>query len=167
MGDIDAAEYHFRRAVRLRPDLGENHNNLGTLLCTRAQKLAQLGDQAGSKREMGAAIERFTEACRLAPHVWPIKRSLADALAAASRCDEAADVYEELVTQQPNNAALLNNYGVTLYKQGKKGQAITQFRKALEIDPNLKDAKESLAIALGEKPDPAADTPKPPAARER
>ena len=34
-----------------------------------------------------------------------------------------------------------------------------QFRRALEIAPNLKDAKESLAVALGEKPDPSAAQP--------
>ena len=74
---------------------------------------------------MGAAIERFTEACHPAPPVWPIKQSLADALAAASRCDEAADVYEELVMQQRTAATVLNNYSVELYKQVKKEQAIT------------------------------------------
>ena len=48
------------------------------------------------------------------------------------------------------------------YRQGKKEEAIVQFRRALEIAPNLKDAKESLAVALGEKPDPAASGPPAP-----
>ena len=54
----------------------------------------------------------------------------------------------------PSIAALLNNYGVTLFKQEKKEQAIAAFRRALAINPNLKDARESLAVATGEKPMP-------------
>ena len=161
-GAIDAADYHFRRAVQLRPDLGENHNNLASTLSARAQALAQQGEQAAAERESDAAIKEFAEACRLTPHVPAIRVNLANALAAAGRFGEAADVYEELVAREPNNAMLLHNYGVSLYRQGKKEQAIAHFRQALEIDPDLEDAKASLAVALGEKPDPGANPTQPP-----
>jgi Tfp pilus assembly protein PilF len=163
-GDVDGAHFHFQNSTRLRPDLGETHNNLGTTLSARAQMLAQRGDQAAAKREMDAAIEQFAEACRVTPHVPAIHVNLANALAAAGRFGEAGDKYKELIDKEPGNPALINNYGVALYKQGKKDEAIVQFRKALEIAPNMKDARESLAVALGEKPDPAANQPKPPAA---
>jgi tetratricopeptide (TPR) repeat protein len=88
--------------------------------------------------------------------------NLANALAAAGRFPEAAEKYNELIGKEPNNPALINNYGVALYRQGKKEESIVQFRRALEIAPNLKDARESLAVALGEKPDPAANQPPPP-----
>jgi Flp pilus assembly protein TadD len=88
--------------------------------------------------------------------------NLANALAAANRFDEAAEKYRWLLQQEPNNPALINNYGVALYKLGNTEEAVRQFRRALEIAPNLKDARESLAVALGEKPDPAAgQTPRP------
>ena len=161
-GDVDGAHYHFQNSTRLRPDLGETHNNLGTTLSARAQMLGQRGDQAGAKREMNAAIEQFTEACRVTPHVPAIRVNLANALAAAGRFGEAADKYKELLQQEPGNPALINNYGVALYKQGKKEESIVQFKKALEIAPNLKDARESLAVALGEKPDPSANQPATP-----
>ena len=51
-GDIDGAHYHFQNSTRLRPDLGETHNNLGTTLSARAQMFAQQGDQAAASREM-------------------------------------------------------------------------------------------------------------------
>jgi Tfp pilus assembly protein PilF len=161
-GDVDGAHFHFQNSTRLRPDLGETHNNLGTTLSARAQMLAQRGDQAAAKREMDAAIEQFAEACRVTPHVPAIHVNLANALAAAGRFGEAGDKYKELINKEPGNPALINNYGVALYKQGKKDEAIVQFRKALEIAPNMKDARESLAVALGEKPDPTANQPKPP-----
>jgi len=161
-GDVDGAHYHFQNSTRLRPDLGETHNNLGTTLSARSQMLAQRGDQAAARREMDAAIEQFAEAARVTPHVPAIKVNLANALAAAGRFAEAGKTYEELLAREPGNPALINNYGVALYKQGRKEDAIVQFRRALEIKPDLKDARESLAVALGEKPDPSANQPAPP-----
>jgi Flp pilus assembly protein TadD len=161
-GDVDGAHFHFQNSTRLRPDLGETHNNLGTTLSARANILGQRGDQAGANREMAAAILEFAEASRVTPHVPAIKVNLANALAAAGRFGEAGDKYRELLEREPGNPALINNYGVTLYKMGKKEEAIVQFRRALEIAPNLKDARESLAVALGEKPDPSASAPPPP-----
>ncbi|MEI7782348.1 MAG: tetratricopeptide repeat protein, partial [Planctomycetota bacterium] len=161
-GDVDGAHYHFQNSTRLRPDLGETHNNLGTTLSARANILGQRGDQAAANREMAAAIEQFAEAVRVTPHVPAIKVNLANALAASGRFGEAGDTYRELLEKEPNNPALINNYGVTLYKMGKKEEAIVQFKKALEIAPNLKDARESLAVALGEKPDPSASAPPSP-----
>jgi len=111
---------------------------------------------------MDAAIEQFAEACRVTPHVPAIHVNLANALAAAGRFPEAGDKYKELLDREPGNPALMNNYGVALYKQGKKDEAIVQFKKALEIAPNLKDARESLAVATGEKPDPSANQPAAP-----
>jgi Flp pilus assembly protein TadD len=165
-GDVEGAHYHFQNSTRLRPDLGETHNNLGTTLSARAQMFAQRGDRAAAEREMTAAIEQFAEACRVTPHVPAIQVNLANALAAGGRFDEAAVKYRELLAREPNSPALINNYGVALYKSGKKDESIVQFRKALELAPNLKDAQESLAVALGEKPDPAAqpnaERPRPP-----
>ena len=163
-GDLDAAHYHFQNSTRLRPDLGETHNNLGTTLSARAQRFAQQGNPDAAKREMDAAIEQFAEATRVTPHVPAIKVNLANALAAAGRFGEAGNNYKQLLEKEPNNPALINNYGVALYKQGLNEAAIKQFRRALEIAPDLKDAKESLAVALGEKPDPAksAEPPPPP-----
>ena len=147
-GDIEGAFYHFTNSTRLRPDLGETHNNLGTAL--------------SAKGRLDDAIKEFAEAVRVTPHVPAIKVNLANALAAGGRFGEAGDVYKELLEKEPRNAALLNNYGVTLYRQGLKDAAIEQFRRALEIAPDLKDAKESLAVALGEKPDPTPPPAPPP-----
>jgi Flp pilus assembly protein TadD len=106
---------------------------------------------------MDAAIEQFAEAARVTPHVPAIQVNLANALAAAGRFPEAGEKYRILLEMEPNNPAFMNNYGVTLYKQGLNDESVVQFRRALELAPGLKDAQESLAVALGEKPDPAAN----------
>jgi Flp pilus assembly protein TadD len=158
-GDVESAHFHFQNSTRLRPDLGETHNNLGTTHSARAQMAAQQGNQEAAKREMDLAIEQFREACRVTPHVPAIQVNYANSLAASGRFVEAAEQYKQLLDKMPENPAMWNNYGVALFKQGDTEQAIVAFRKALDIDPNLKDAKESLAVATGEKPMPQAPPP--------
>ena len=137
-GDIEGGYYHFTQSTKLRPDLGETHNNLGSAL--------------SAKGRLEEAIKEFGEACRLTPHVSAMRVNLANALFQAGRFAEASDAFRSLLEKEPNNAALLNNYAVTLYRQGNKAEAILHFRKALEINPTLKDAREGLAVALGEQP---------------
>ena len=158
-GDVEAAHYHFQNSTRLRPDLGETHNNLGTTHSARSQMAAQQGNQEAARREMDLAIGQFREACRVTPHVPAIQVNYANSLAAAGRFGDAADQYKELLAKMPNEAALWNNYGVALFKQGDNDKAIEAFRRALALNPNLKDAKESLAVATGEKPAPAPPPP--------
>jgi tetratricopeptide (TPR) repeat protein len=142
-GDIEGGFYHFTQSTRLRPDLGETHNNLGSAL--------------SAKGRLDEAIKEFALACQLTPHVPAMRVNLANALFHSGRFVEASDAFLFLLEKEPNNAAHFNNYAVALYRQGKKDEAIRQFRKALEINPALKDAREGLAAALGEQP--AAATP--------
>jgi Tfp pilus assembly protein PilF len=45
----------------------------------------------------------------------------------------------------------MTKYGITLVKQGDREGAIRQYRRALEIAPQLENVKKHLAEALGEK----------------
>jgi Tfp pilus assembly protein PilF len=154
------AFHHFTRATELRPDLGETHNNLATVYREKARASEQRGDDVTAKREMNASIHHFAEACRLTPQVTIFQVNLANVLMTDGRNAEAANKYKELVEKEPNNPSLISNYGVVLFKQGNKmEEAVAQFRRALEIAPDLKDAREGLAAALGEIPDLAAKTP--------
>jgi len=153
------AFYHFTWSTKLRPDLGETHNNLGTAFSAKAVAASQRGDKRSADEFMRLAVDQFAEACRVTPHVPAIHVNLANSLAAAGRFDDAAAKYRELLEREPENPALINNYGVALYKSGKTEESIVQFRKALRLAPNLKDAQESLAVALGEKPDLSAPQP--------
>lgn len=155
-GDLEGAHFHFQNSTRLRPDLGETHNNLGTTHSARAQVAAQQGNQEAAKREMALAIEQFRAAFQATPQAPMIQLNLANAQAAAGLFAEAADNYGQILKKIPRNAGLWNNYGVALFRQGLNDRAIEAFRQALAIDPNFKDARESLAIATGEKSAPQA-----------
>lgn len=150
-GDLDGAHEHFLNAVRLRPNLGETQNNLGSSYLTRAQIFRKQGDQEAADQETAAAIGHFTEACRWSPHVPIFHINLANALTTVGRYKQAGEKYKEILGWDPNNAAMVQNYGIALFQQGRVDESIVQFRRALEIAPDLKDASDSLAMALAKK----------------
>ena len=136
-GNVDVALDHFREATRLRPDLAETQNNLGSAVL--------------AKKDTKAAIQYFQEALRLSPDIVAIQSNLARALMLDQQPTAAADLYADLSQRYPQNAVFLCNLGVTLFQAGKKDEAIASFRRALEIDPELADARENLRAALEEE----------------
>jgi len=136
-GNVDVALDHFREATRLRPDLAETQNNLGSAVL--------------AKKDTKAAIQYFQEALRLAPDIVAIQSNLARALMLDNQPTAAAELYADLSRRYPQNAIFLCNLGVTLFQAGKKDEAIASFRRALEIDPELADARENLRAALEEE----------------
>jgi cytochrome c-type biogenesis protein CcmH/NrfG len=139
-GNVDVAMDHFIEATRLRPDLAETQNNLGTAVL--------------AKKDTKAAIRHFQEAFRLAPDIVAIQSNLARAFILDNQPAVAAELYADLSRRYPQNAVFLCNLGVTLFQAGEKNKAIASFRRALEIDPDLADARENLRAALEEEKNP-------------
>jgi Flp pilus assembly protein TadD len=158
-GDVDGAHAHFQSSTRLRPDLPENHNNLGMALAARARGRARRGDAAAADVDLAAAIDRFSEACRLAPLASMSRLHLADTLTLAGRFAEADKRYAELLTTAPRNPIVLHKYGLSLLRQDRKDEAIEQFRLALSIAPHFTAARDTLALALGEDDNRRAEEP--------
>jgi Flp pilus assembly protein TadD len=132
-GKVDLALPHFREAVRLRPDLAETRNNLGSgILATKDTK--------------GAILE-FREALRLSPAITAIRSNLARALWLDGQHSEASKFYAELVVQFPENPTFLCNLGVSLYQSGNVEGSIKCFEKALQISPDMEDARTNLETA--------------------
>jgi tetratricopeptide (TPR) repeat protein len=132
-GNVDVALGHFQMATRLRPDLAETQNNLGSAVL--------------AKKDTKAAIGNFREALRLSPTIVAIQSNLANALVLDGHLEEARELYGDLAHRFPQNATFLCNWGVTLYRTGRHNEAIAAFQRALEINPDLADARENLRYA--------------------
>jgi predicted Zn-dependent protease len=66
----------------------------------------------------------------------------------ASRFDEAAAIYAELVAARPGDAGLLMNLGMARYMGGHPADAISPLQKAVKISPSLPPASLFLGAAL-------------------
>lgn len=66
----------------------------------------------------------------------------------ASRFDEAAAIYGELVEQRPKDSGLLMNLGMARYMAGQHAEAIGPLQKALTLSPSLAPASLFLGGAL-------------------
>lgn len=135
--EYDQAFHHISESVRLRPDLAETHNNLGAML--------------ERKGDIKAAMAQLRMAVELAPTISIYRMNLVTMLLKAGEYREGEAIYDGLLKESPNNPTFLCNRGVALHFQGRGDEAIASFRQALAINPNLKDAKENLAIALKKK----------------
>lgn len=135
--DYDRAFLHISESVRLRPDLAETHNNLGAML-----------ERKGDGK---AALAQLRKAVELAPTIPIYRINFGTMLLKAGEYREGEEIYNSLLKESPDNPTFLCNRGVALHFQGRGDEAIADFRAALAINPDLKDARENLAMALKKK----------------
>jgi Flp pilus assembly protein TadD len=62
---------------------------------------------------------------------------------------DAVEHHREAIRLDPGRAAWRNNYGFSLYLQGRFAEAAEAFREALRIDPDLTKARNNLGFAYG------------------
>jgi Flp pilus assembly protein TadD len=120
--------------AELRPDLGETKNNLGIVL--------------SRKGRADEAIRAFEEALQASPELLQIRLNLAEAYGQRERYAEARDMYASLLTVDPNNIVIRNNYALALFKSGAKEKAAEEFRRVLQLKPDFKAAQQGLEIVL-------------------
>ncbi|MGR9075352.1 tetratricopeptide repeat protein [Rhizobium leguminosarum] len=164
-----AKELHcYEKALELRADYPEAHNNLGVIL-----KAA--GDRT-------AAEARYLDALRLWPQYPEAHYNLAILLEETDRPDEAAAHYrqalkcrpdyvdallrlaglfdewgdrfeahhhfQEALRLRPGFAEAHNNFGVFLEKHGDAEEAESQYRQALQLRPDYVEAHYNYAMLL-------------------
>jgi Flp pilus assembly protein TadD len=67
--------------------------------------------------------------------------------------DKAFDFYSEAIEKVPDFADAYHNRGIILQKRGDINEAIKEFKKAIELDGNFKQARLNLAAAYIENGD--------------
>lgn len=64
----------------------------------------------------------------------------------ANRIDEAYELAESIITENPDDADAHFVLGRIFYKKQEWGKAVNQFRRVLEIVPDHKEAQTQLEI---------------------
>ena len=139
--DLQGALAEFKQAARLDPSLPIAHFSTGRALYA----LNQMDD---AEQELRMAI-------RLAP-TYVDAMFLLGVIEHSS--PDAAEQFRKVVELQPNNSEARFYPGRNLLEEGKRDQAIAQWEKAVEVDPDNLAALSSLSRTLNQIKSP--DAPK-------
>ena len=80
-GQVDEAIAHYRKALEIKPDYAEAHNNLGNALAGRGQ--------------VDEAIAHYRKALEIKPDYAEAHNNLGNALAGRGQVDEALEHYQK------------------------------------------------------------------------
>ncbi len=168
-------ETFYRRALDLKPDYPEAHNNLAILL----RNNGDLTGAAQSYREalrlrsghpeahynyailleargsIGGAIEHFREALRLRPEYVDARHSFANLLKARGELQEAENHYREVLRLRPGYPEAHSNYAILLELLGRFTEAGQHYEEALRLNPGYKEGHYNYAMLLEAKQDTA------------
>jgi len=167
-GRLDAAEAHYREALRLEPRYAEARRGLATVLLRRgrANEVAALFAQALERDpadveahlELGAlcagsgraeeAAAHYAAALAADPASATAHFRWGNLLARSGQWAAAEAHYAQAVRLRPADAEALNNLGLARALQGRREEAIRAYSLALQADPSSVRARTNLGQAL-------------------
>ena len=166
--ELEQTVTHLRNALRIKPDIPQAHNNLGTALmrldrleealAAYRQALSLSPDDAGVRHNLAMLLERMEryeeavpharEAVRLNPASPATHVTLGNVLQSLVRFEEAVDHYREAIRLDPGDAQAHLNLGTALGRLGYATEAARSLQEALRLQPDSLDARRNLGIAL-------------------
>jgi tetratricopeptide (TPR) repeat protein len=126
MGDYSSARRVWQSVVRMHPDTGRAHYNLGNLYLRAA--------------DYTRAVECYDRCITAESDYVPAWINKAIALTELGQLDLADNAYETAVGWSPGDAQVHYNYGVFLFNQGLLAQAKDALLTCLQLDPRHKAA---------------------------
>lgn len=143
MGSVNFKSGHYKssiklykKAIWLRPDFAEAHNNLGFAL-----------DMVGKKN---TAITSYIRAIELKPEYEEAYSNLGSALNKLRFPKQAISNYKRAIHLQPNYPEAHNDLGLLLDSLAKHDNAIGSFTIAIKLRPDFLQAHINLASTLTE-----------------
>jgi tetratricopeptide (TPR) repeat protein len=129
----------------LAPDL-ERSRSLAQVLGT-ASDYHQLGQSLLAVGDGAAAAESFRAALERDPTLAPARAGLGDALSSLGDRAAAEEAYRRALRDE-DLATTHNGLGNLLALEGRAQEAIPEYRRAIELDPELRAARANLGGAL-------------------
>jgi hypothetical protein len=129
---------HLNESLRFVPNSPVIYNNFGNAL--------------RQKGRVDEAIDYYKFALELQPSYSKARYNLSIALALKGRYDEAVEQCRIYLAARPDDAEMYTNLGVILQAKGDLDQAAESFKKALQINPSFRQARQFLN-ALTKKQD--------------
>jgi tetratricopeptide (TPR) repeat protein len=158
------AEEPLRRAIQLRPDFAPARNSLGITLsrtgsaddaCTQFAKAIEIMPDYAEAHvnwalvlqnagRIDEAVMRLQTLLEVDPDQPGAHYQLGSHFTKIKDLEKAAHHYREVARLVPGDPGSWLNLGLLYFRQNKYPQAIEQFQRALDIDPNNQLAREQL-----------------------
>lgn len=129
-GDLDKAAYHYAESIRVRPDLPDQHVNLGNVF--------------SEMRRYGDAMAEFETALKIAPDYVPALTNLGVLLSSLGRHDDAMPLLRRAVALRPDDAVGHFNLGLACQARGQPDRALEHLLAGLKI---RQDEKANVQVA--------------------
>ncbi|MEE8350607.1 MAG: tetratricopeptide repeat protein, partial [Rhodospirillales bacterium] len=139
----------YQKAIDLKPDFAQAHNNLGNALFSiEGRRDIDKGLRSGyaeayahldtTGREMGAfghAIASFKRALDINPDLAEAHNNMGNVLKERRWLDDATQCYEKALALNPDFAEAHSNLGGVFHDLGRLEKAEQCFRQALKLEP--------------------------------
>ncbi|RZB36213.1 MAG: hypothetical protein SRB2_02372 [Desulfobacteraceae bacterium Eth-SRB2] len=132
--DIKRSIYHYKEALRIKPDYAIAHYNLGNALAKQGQT--------------DKTIEHYLEALRIQPNYVNAHNSLGMALLEKKNYDKAMLHFTKALKINPKGITARNNLANVLFIQGKSDEAISHYNEILKVNCEQADAQYNIAYVL-------------------
>ena len=109
------------------------------------------------KGENEKAIEAMEKAKAVNPNDPALMQAEADMYYQMGDMAKYREILEEVVSQNPDDATLYYNLGVSSAQLGEKDRAIDYYKKAIELDPNMSNARINIAYIILSKEAPLVE----------
>jgi tetratricopeptide (TPR) repeat protein len=183
-GNSGSAIAEYGEALRLRPDYFDAHNNLGSVLLKEPGHAAEAAGQfqaaiaikpasADAHDSLGNALSvvpgrldeavvEYRRALELRPGFAEAHNNLGSALMRMpGHLEEAEKEYCRAIELNPESADAHNNLGNALCAEGRRVDAVAEYREALRIMPGYGAVHFNIAMALlnepGRRPEAASE----------
>ena len=154
--DLDKAIYHYKAALKIKPDYVTAFFNLGIVMEKKGKTdeaianylealrinpnylevYNNLGVVLFKKGDYEGAALYFNKALKINPQKTDARNNIANVLFAQGKVDEAVLHYKEAIRIDPKHSNAHYNLGNILLKQGKTKEAFTHFSEAIKINPD-------------------------------
>jgi predicted O-linked N-acetylglucosamine transferase (SPINDLY family) len=168
LGQHAVAVEYIQRAIGLRGDVADFHNNLSlayravrdipaaVACCRRALELkpdyveahSNLGNALKDQGKLDEAVACYRRAVELKPDFAKAHSHLGAAFQDQGKLDQAAACFQRALALEPDDAAACNSLGIVCKGQGKPDQAVACYRRALELKPGFAEAHSNLGNAF-------------------
>jgi tetratricopeptide (TPR) repeat protein/TolB-like protein len=140
LGNRWKAAAQFRACTQLDPAFPESYKALGDLFL------------AAPRRLFDQAVEAYTKAIELRPYYSDAYAGLGDARAAKGDVDGAVAAYTSALTHNPVNARMHASLAKVYFtEKGLYYEAVSAYKRAVELDPDLVEARMGLGEIYEEK----------------